>query len=100
MVMSTTTWTSRSIPPPRRTEPSKPSKGKPAAASLKWRDADEIALRLSRRHPDIDPRTLRFTDLHRRVTELEAFDDDPWASNEQILEAIQMAWAGYCREGQ
>ena len=42
--------------------------------------------------PDTDPLTIRFTDLHRRVTELEGFSDDPKASNEGILEAIQMAW--------
>ena len=41
---------------------------------------------------EMQPLTLRFTDLHRRVTELPGFADDPKASNEGILEAIQMAW--------
>ena len=35
---------------------------------------------------------MRFTDLHRWVTELPGFKDDPKKSNEKILEAIQMAW--------
>ena len=35
---------------------------------------------------------MRFTDLHRYVTELPDFAGDPKASNEGKLEAIQMAW--------
>ena len=42
--------------------------------------------------PDIDPKTIRFTDLHQWVCNLEEFEDDPDKSNEKILEAIQMAW--------
>jgi len=59
---------------------------------LTWRDAEDIALALAERHPDTDPLTVRFTDLHRWVTELPGFGDDPKASNEGILEKIQMAW--------
>jgi len=43
---------------------------------------------------------VRFTDLHRYVTGLEGFDDDPAASNEKILEAIQMAWLEHRKAGQ
>ena len=57
-----------------------------------WRDAEEIGIALRERHPDVDPLTVRFTDLHRWVTELAGFGDDPGASNEKLLEAIQMAW--------
>lgn len=57
-----------------------------------WRDAEEIAIQLSEKHPDLDPLSVRFTDLHKMVTELPDFQDDPKASNEGILEAIQMAW--------
>ncbi len=67
-------------------------------ASLKWSDVDEIAYQLSERLPQVDPLTVRFTDLHRWVTELEEFDDNPAAASEGILEAIQMAWAEYRRE--
>jgi FeS assembly protein IscX len=35
---------------------------------------------------------VRFTDLHRWVTELDGFDDLADRSGEKILEAIQMAW--------
>lgn len=57
-----------------------------------WRDTEDIAIALSERHPDLDPLAVRFTDLHRFVTELPGFTDDPKASNEKVLEAIQMAW--------
>jgi FeS assembly protein IscX len=57
-----------------------------------WRDAEDIGIALSETFPDLDPLTVRFTDLHRYVTELPGFGDDPKASNEKILEAIQMAW--------
>ena len=59
---------------------------------LKWRDAEDIAIALSEKFPDTDPLTVRFTDLHRWVTELDDFSDDPKASNEGLLEKIQMAW--------
>jgi FeS assembly protein IscX len=57
-----------------------------------WSDVEEIGIQLSEKFPDIDPLTVRFTDLHRYVTELEGFADDPGKSNESKLEAIQMAW--------
>ncbi len=60
--------------------------------SLKWTDTLDIAIELDETHPEVDPRYIRFTDLHRWVRELEGFDDDPERSNEKILEAIQMAW--------
>ena len=59
---------------------------------MKWTDTLDIAIELAEAHPEIDPRTLRFTDLHRWVMELPDFDDDPNHSGEKILEAIQMAW--------
>jgi FeS assembly protein IscX len=43
-------------------------------------------------HPGVDPLTVRFTDLHKWVTALPGFQDDPAKSNESKLEAIQMAW--------
>lgn len=59
---------------------------------MKWTDVREIAIELFEKFPDQDPLALRFTDLHRWVTELPGFDDDPKRSNEKILEAIQMTW--------
>ena len=59
---------------------------------MKWTDTQEIAIALYDKFPDTDPTTLRFTDLHRWVTELPDFEDDPNRSNEKILEAIQAAW--------
>jgi FeS assembly protein IscX len=62
------------------------------AKSLKWTDVQDIAMALAEAHATVDVRNLRFTDLHRWVTELDGFVDDPQKSNEKILEAIQMAW--------
>jgi FeS assembly protein IscX len=59
---------------------------------ITWRDTEDIGIALLERHPELDPLTVRFTDLHRFVTELPGFTDDPKASNEKLLEAIQMAW--------
>lgn len=59
---------------------------------ITWQDSEEIGIQLAEKYPDIDPLTLRFTDLHRMVTGLPEFEGDPKASNEGILEAIQMAW--------
>ena len=59
---------------------------------MQWRDFEDIGIALSEKYSDVDPLTVRFTDLHRYVTELPGFADDPKASNEKILEAIQMAW--------
>jgi len=59
---------------------------------MKWTESREIAIALAERFPDTDPKTIRFTDLHRWVLELPGFDDDPNHSGEKILEAIQMAW--------
>ncbi len=60
--------------------------------SLKWTDSLEIAIQLSEEYPDVDPRYIRFTDLHSWVCGLEEFDDEPNNSNERILESIQMNW--------
>lgn len=62
------------------------------AGELTWDNTENIALALLEKFPDTDPLTVRFTDLHKWVTELEDFSDDPKASNEGKLEAIQMAW--------
>jgi FeS assembly protein IscX len=59
---------------------------------LTWRDTEDIAIALAEQFPETDPLAVRFTDLHRFVTELPDFADDPKASNEKLLEAIQMAW--------
>ncbi|MBI5659223.1 MAG: Fe-S cluster assembly protein IscX [Nitrosomonadales bacterium] len=59
---------------------------------MKWTDINRIAIELAEAHPEIDPKTVRFTDLHNWVVELEDFDDDHNHGGEKILEAIQMAW--------
>ena len=59
---------------------------------MKWIDAEDVGIALAEKFPDLDPLTLRFTDLREKVLALEDFDDDPKASNEPKLEAIQMAW--------
>jgi FeS assembly protein IscX len=59
---------------------------------MKWTDSREIAIALSEAHPDVDPHSVRFTNLFKWVCALPGFDDDPKHSGEKILEAIQMAW--------
>jgi FeS assembly protein IscX len=59
---------------------------------LTWQNLDDIALSLYEKFPDTDPTHIRFTDLHKWITELEDFDDDPLKSNEAKLERVQMAW--------
>jgi len=59
---------------------------------MKWTDVRDIAITLTEKHPDIDPRTVRFTDLHNYVVDLPGFDDDHHRGGEKVLEAIQAAW--------
>ena len=59
---------------------------------MKWTDAEDIGIALNEKFPDLDPLTVRFTDLREKVLALGGFDDDPKNSNEPKLEAIQMAW--------
>jgi FeS assembly protein IscX len=67
---------------------------------MKWTDSEDIGLALVEKYPGVDPLTIRFTDLRDRVLALEDFDDDPKASNEPKLEAIQMAWYEEFKDGQ
>ncbi len=69
-------------------------------AGLSWEDAEDIGLALYEKHPTVDPITVRFTDLHKFVMELEDFDDEPTRSNEGKLERIQMAWYDEYQENQ
>jgi FeS assembly protein IscX len=61
-------------------------------AGLSWDQTEDIALALYEKYPDLDPLQVRFTDLHKWITELDEFGDDPAQSTEGKLEAIQMAW--------
>lgn len=64
---------------------------------MQWTDTLDIAIALAEKFPDIDPLTVRFTDLHRWVMELEGFSDAANRSGEKILEAIQQAWIDEAR---
>jgi FeS assembly protein IscX len=66
---------------------------------LTWNDAEDIGLALAERYPDKDPLSVRFTDLRQWVLELPGFADDPKASSEGKLEAIQMAWLDEWKQG-
>ena len=59
---------------------------------LTWDHTENIALALHEKFPEQDPTHIRYTDLHQWITELADFKDDPKASTEGKLEAIQMAW--------
>ena len=60
--------------------------------SFDWDDIEDIAIGLTDKHADVDPYTVRFTDLHKWITELPGFAGDAMKSNESKLEAIQTAW--------
>lgn len=62
------------------------------AKEIGWEDSEEIGIQLQEKFPELDPLTVRFTDLLKYVTELDGFTGDPAKSNESKLEAIQMAW--------
>jgi FeS assembly protein IscX len=59
---------------------------------MKWIDVRDIAIALSEKYPDTDPRTVRFVDLHNWVVSLDGFDDDHGHGGEKVLEAIQATW--------
>ncbi len=65
---------------------------------LKWDQAEEIAEVLAENHPGLNPLQVRFTDLRQWVIDLDEFGDEPSASSEGKLEAIQMAWHELYRE--
>jgi FeS assembly protein IscX len=87
-----------SEPKPTETAPPRVDSSAPFSISwgmpqkLTWKDTDEIAYALIDLHPDVDPLKLSFPKLHKLITELEEFGDDPEKSSESILESIQMAW--------
>ena len=62
------------------------------AEELRWEDAEDIGLKLADMFPEQNPLEVRFTDLHKLITALPTFVDDPGKSTEGKLEAIQMAW--------
>ena len=59
---------------------------------MRWIDTNDIALDLLENFPEVDPLSIRFTDLRAWIVNLSRIDDDPNKCNEKILEAIQMAW--------
>ena len=67
---------------------------------MKWTSSEDIGIALFALFPDVDPLTVRFTDLREKVIGLDGFDDDTKASNEPKLEAIQMAWYEEWKESQ
>ena len=64
---------------------------------MKWTDVTAIAEALYEQHPDVDPATVRFVDLHNWVVALDGFDDDRTRGGEHVLEAIQAAWIDEAR---
>src|SRR3954464_13947119 len=59
---------------------------------MDWTDYREIGMALFEKYDTLNPLTVRFTDMHKWVMDLEGFEGKPEDSNEKRLEAIQMAW--------
>ncbi|HEY0065055.1 MAG TPA: Fe-S cluster assembly protein IscX [Telluria sp.] len=64
---------------------------------MRWSDISLIAEALYDKLPETDPATVRFTDLHNWIVDLEGFDDDHTRGGEKVLEAIQQAWIDEAR---
>ena len=47
------------------------------AEELRWEDAEDIGLKLADMYPEQNPLEVRFTDLHKLITGLPTFVDDP-----------------------
>ena len=60
--------------------------------ALDWSDPEEIGVRLWEAEPQLDPLTLRFTDLLDSILALDGFAGSREQCNEAKLEAVQMAW--------
>ena len=62
-------------------------------SKLSWHDIDELAYALAQTHSQLNPLSIRFTQLRQLVETLPNFQPLPGQQvNEQILEAIQAAW--------
>lgn len=59
---------------------------------LQWTDTREIGELLFEKYDTLNPLTVRFTDMHKWILDLEDFEGKPDGSNEKILESIQMIW--------
>jgi len=57
-----------------------------------WTDSLEIAINLSDKYPEIDPRAINFVDLRNMVMDLDEFEEGESKCGERVLEAIQMNW--------
>ncbi len=59
---------------------------------IMWDDVEDIAIALSEKHPDLDPLSVRFTELLAMIQQVPEFAGNVSESNEGKLERIQMAW--------
>lgn len=59
---------------------------------IDWQDREEIGRLLFEKYDTLNPLTVRFTDMHKWILDLEDFVGKPEESNEKKLESIQMAW--------
>ncbi len=59
---------------------------------MTWTDIEDIAEALLAAQPEVDPLTVRFTQLRDWIAALPDWSDDIHLSNEAKLEAVQMEW--------
>ena len=67
---------------------------------MRWQDLEDIAIELYDSNPDLDPLTVRFTDLLDMVLAIDEFEGVREECNEKKLESIQMAWLDEWKENQ
>jgi FeS assembly protein IscX len=59
---------------------------------LTWADTNKIAILLVDVHPGLAPDAIALEDVHRYVTALDGFKDDPQVFDEPTLTTIRNAW--------
>jgi FeS assembly protein IscX len=67
---------------------------------MDWSDPEGIGMALFDAHPEVDPLSVRFTQLREWILQLPGFHGDPVSSTEAKLEAVQMAWHEEWKEAQ
>jgi FeS assembly protein IscX len=59
---------------------------------LKCRDKQDIAIELDEAHPDLNPVSVKNTQLRNLILDLDAFEDEPEKLTDKALDAIRKVW--------
>jgi FeS assembly protein IscX len=65
-------------------------------ATFDWDNLDDIAIALTDKYPDTDPLTVRFTDMHKWITELSGW---PGTKNSRTAKVERKFMTGVLSSG-